>query len=602
MNLASAIYGSLAVGMATCLAAELAASTLAGIAAGLFLAFSYTFWSQAITAEVYTLHLLITGVALLALLEWEKRPTAARLAVFYAVYALGFGNHLSMILLLPGFVLFLLMKRRSGQGDPLAPRMIAMAIVIAMAGALQYVWNFRALWWELVPPESLRAALGKFWFDVTKADWRETLVMSLSESGLRSRPAMYRWDLRQQFGEPGIVLAVIGFGYLLAQWPRRAFLLLVLYLTALTFAWTYNVGDAYIFFLPSHYLVALCAGAGVAALMWLVRKFCGSAKSFTTSLYFLRVLCGNGLAGAVGVLCLIYPAWRGYDSFPALDRRWDTRAVQMFDRLTSPPYSQQSFCGTPVFGLDANWQVQNAAEYYMGRHKPGVAWFATNELEWLTSDNSGAFARFVDDNFRDDRDVAADGHAARHMIFTADVLRNVRRIDPTALPPLREDSSTSLADAVSHLEKTSVYALAVLRPDSEFAIDRTELQLAWTALTGDAALPAMEDYNVFIGRLGERPQLIRASNRPFRVIAALGRLHLDVRIESWLPTDTIRRSGFGHIIANRRHVLALDRGISLVALAASGDPLLTEYRSGLFAPIPRRVVTRGETVPAPCYR
>src|SRR6185503_5403885 len=106
-----------------------------------------------------------------------------------------------------------------------------------------------------------------FWFDVTKADWRETLVMSVSEVGLRSRPAMYWWDLRQQFGTPGIVLAVIGVLYLIARWPRRAILLLVLYLTALTFAWTYNVGDAYIFFLPSHYVVALCAGAGVAALV-----------------------------------------------------------------------------------------------------------------------------------------------------------------------------------------------------------------------------------------------------------------------------------------------------------------------------------------------
>jgi hypothetical protein len=31
----------------------------------------------------------------------------SRLAVFYAVFALGFGNHLSMVLLLPAFTLFL---------------------------------------------------------------------------------------------------------------------------------------------------------------------------------------------------------------------------------------------------------------------------------------------------------------------------------------------------------------------------------------------------------------------------------------------------------------------------------------------------------------
>ena len=87
-----------------------------------------------------------------------------------------------------------------------------------------------------------------------------------------------------------------------------------------------------------------------------------------------------------------------------------------------------------------------------------------------------------------------------------------------------------------------------------------------------------------------------------QAVTAIGSLKLDVRMESWLPTDTIRRSGFGHIIVNRRHVLAIDRGISLVALAGSGTPLLTEYRSGLFAPVRRWVVNRGDSVAAPCYR
>ena len=130
-------------------------SRTAGVAAGLFLAFSYTFWSQAITAEVYTLHLLIVGAALAALLAWAERPTLGRLALFYAVYAIGFGNHLSMILLLPAFAaLSADVERRPGAADPLRPRIIALAVAIAALGALQYAWNFRGLWAELEPPAS----------------------------------------------------------------------------------------------------------------------------------------------------------------------------------------------------------------------------------------------------------------------------------------------------------------------------------------------------------------------------------------------------------------------------------------------------------------
>ena len=81
--------------------------------------------------------------------------------------------------------------------------------------------------------------------------------MNVSESGLQNRPAMYWFDLRQQFGVPGVVLAATGIGYVMLRWSRRGLLLLLVYLVNLGFAWTYNVGDAYIFFLPSHYVRGL---------------------------------------------------------------------------------------------------------------------------------------------------------------------------------------------------------------------------------------------------------------------------------------------------------------------------------------------------------
>jgi hypothetical protein len=64
-------------------------------------------------------------------------------------------------------------------------------------------------------------------------------------------------------------------------------------------------------------------------------------------------------------------------------------------------------------------------------------------------------------------------------------------------------------------------------------------------------------------------------------------------MESWLASDTIRRAGFGQVVANRKHVLIVERGVSVVALAPDGTPRLTTYASSLFAPLPRyRVVLR----------
>ena len=551
LNLASAVYGAIAVGLATAFAARLSESLLGGIAAGLFLAFSYTFWSQAVTAEVYTLHLLIVGAAGLAMVRWADRPTPGRLAAFYAMVALGFGNHLSMVLLLPAFTLFLLMHRRAGAGDPLRPRMVLMAVGIAVLGALQYAWNFRGLWADLEPPVTWSDAFAKFWFDVTKEDWRETLVMTVSETGLHYRPAMHWFDVRQQFGTFGVALAAIGFCYVLWRWPRRAIFLLLFYAANMMFAWTYNVGDAYVFFLPAHYVVALAAGAGVAAAAALART-------------------SNRRTASVAAACLLfYPAWRGYDTLPALDRSWDRRAEQLLDQFVVDT--------SAVYGVDTNWQVQNAFEYFMRERRPGVPWFITEEFTWLPEGGRERFDDFVRGNVEVDRRVITTDRIAE------------RFMDPP--PSRRVDGADSSAAAFSNharlLRPGTPYVLAILRSDREYSIDAAELARAFQALAPGLTMPALRQYTVVIGRAGERPVMLRSEDRPYRAGVRLEPLNVDVRMESWLPTDTIRRAGFGHVVVDRRHALTLERGISFIALGNSHDPV---YVSGPFAPLKRYVL------------
>ena len=557
MNLASAVYGAIGVGFAVLLTVRLTASLTGGVAAGLFLAFSYTYWSQAITAEVYTLHLLIVGAASLAIASWADRPTAGRLAVFYAIFALGFGNHLSMVLLLPAFTIFLLLSRRPGPGDPFRPRLMLMAVGIAALGASQYAWNLRGSWADLEPPTSLVGALGMLWFDVTKADWRETLVMTVSETGLQHRPAMYWFDLRQQFGLPGIGFAAVGAGYVLWRWPRRGLLLLLLYTPNMVFAWTYNVGDAYIFFLPSHYVIALCAGGGVAAVIALSSR-----------------VPSRALPAAMSAVLLIYPAWRGYDTFPALDRSWDDRAVRLLDEFTDRAF------GTPahlqdqdtVLGLDENWQLQNAVEYYMRERRPGLLWFTTDQFEWFEGDAPGRFETFLGDN-------AAIG---RRVIVTPRTAERTMNSQPSQRNEITNMHFLNFGNRIERVRPGTPYVIAVLRTDREYSLNTSELARAWAWLAPGVTMPELRQYVVMAGRVGERPLLIESGDRPYRVRTRIEPYDLDIRMESWLPTDTIRRAGFGHVVANRRHALTLERGLSFVALGLDEAPV---YESGLFAPV-----------------
>jgi hypothetical protein len=191
--------------------------------------------------------------------------------------------------------------------------------------------------------------------------------------------------------------------------------------------------------------------------------------------------------------------------------------------------------------------------------------------------------------------------AARHIVLSSDAANNIKRGGGSKFAFHEITSAPALASELAALPNGLVYALAVLRPYRELPIDRTELDAAWRVLAGDAPLPAFDDFSIVIGRIGESPLVTRTGRSPFRARTAIGTSTVDVRMESWLPTDTIRRSGFGHVIVDRQHVLALDRGISLVVLGSPGPPVFTAYRAGLFAPV-RRLVPITSDYLFPCYR
>src|SRR5262249_414429 len=70
----------------------------------------------------------------------------------------------------------------------------------------------------------------------------------------------------------------------------------------------------------------------------------------------------------------------------------------------------------------------------------------------------------------------------------------------------------------------------------------------------------------------------------------VGGVDVEIRMDAWLQSDTIRRMGFGHVVAARRHTLIVERGVSFAAFDERGVTLLTAYASNIFAPQPRYLV------------
>ena len=100
------------------------------------------------------------------------------------------------------------------------------------------------------------------WFDITKADWRETMALQVPSGMAGDHASMYRFDLLQQFGWAGALLAAAGLAALVRTNGRRAALLATAYVVNALFAYSYNVGDAHVFYLPSHLMIALLTAPG----------------------------------------------------------------------------------------------------------------------------------------------------------------------------------------------------------------------------------------------------------------------------------------------------------------------------------------------------
>ena len=147
INIFSGVCGALATGATTLLASsllrwmwpwwsdekkgepEIVLALIAG-AFGLLFAFSFSVWTQAVIAEVYTLHCLLVGLFLLTLYWWVRRPEkdAPILATFF-MFSLCMSNHHLTLALAPLPLLVPLLVRRSVFWEVLVASIVSAALV-----------------------------------------------------------------------------------------------------------------------------------------------------------------------------------------------------------------------------------------------------------------------------------------------------------------------------------------------------------------------------------------------------------------------------------------------------------------------------------------
>ncbi len=543
LNLFSALWGAVAVGLLAFVAIGVTGSVPAGVIAPLLLAVSHTFWTQSVIAEVYSLHLALIAGCLVALRAYQQRPSQGRLLIFFAIYAAAFGNHLSMILLLVPFALFLLACSPRPR-DLLTPRVVGSALAIALLGALLYAPNFAFVWTNIDAPARWGDRVAAFWFDVTKADWRDTMMLGVDNSELSDRLAMWIWDARLQFGIVGLIAALAGAVRLAAVARPWALFLVTAFAINTVFAVTYNVGDPHVFFLPGHFFTALAIASLFAAV----------PPRSRTAMH------------AVAALLLVYTAWRGWDTWPSATRHGDRRADLLVARVAAGVNDTRA-----IVLSDMNWQNENALLYSARYERPTLAWRRLAEV-------LPHLPFFVGDNQSVGRDVVLVGQAAEKV---ASAYASLLPLEPDGQPP-------GLLARAETIPRGTPFVLTLLKPTQEQPFDSADFDQLLDLLAGDRAPRRSRAlFQVWAGLAGETGAYHREADRPFRDGFALLGDRFFVRMESWLPFETFRRAGFGHVLRGREPVLTIERGVSLVSFERDGSAAVA-YAAGLYAP-PSRV-------------
>jgi hypothetical protein len=268
VNLLSAVLALAAGALLYLLAWRLTRRAAAAAVAVVAVLVTQTLWTVATEAEVYTLHLFWVSLVLVLAERWMTTRRDGHLAALLFAYAAGFGNHMTMITLLPAMLVAVLVTR---PGVLVTPKWIAIGIAAAAAGALQYAF----LWVRARQGAPYREALrsidptwDQFVAAVTGSRHTEDFFLGSGIKGLlfdRVGALVQQAAVEMLF--PALVMAAVGAVAFVQQRMRTGAFLCAAAAGVAFFAAAYEIPDWTINAIPLWAIAGVTAAVGLAAVL-----------------------------------------------------------------------------------------------------------------------------------------------------------------------------------------------------------------------------------------------------------------------------------------------------------------------------------------------
>lgn len=333
LNFASAVYGLAATSLIYLLGLRLLRQPVPALLGAVALGLTPTFWSQAIEAEVYTLHALVVALALWLMATILARsdddeaedndgksgpgPFPLHFYLLALVIGLGLTNHLTTVFLVPPALLTFLFAYRTRRLSSFLNLRSLLMLGLAFSLPL-LLYAYLPLRWTAVNGEPM--GVNRF------LDWvvGSRFQGALQWNAWRSDPARYQIVARlflEQWGWINLWLAGLGAIFLGVRRWRTALVLLLTWLGYTFYCLNYYVPDLSVFLLPAQLVIAVSWAAGLAAVLQLL-----SLLSSNSSL--AKVPSAPPLPNFISILSIVPTLLLAAGHWPQLDRSQDDGLTQ----------------------------------------------------------------------------------------------------------------------------------------------------------------------------------------------------------------------------------------------------------------------------------
>jgi hypothetical protein len=231
----------------------------------LILAFSATYWSQALEVEVYPLHLLLVSLVLLQFLRAGfplpgEAPGERSWYLFAYAVGLAFTNHMTTVLLAPA-LLYLYFARHGGSRASWT-RLMKMSLPF-LAGLSLYLYvPLRA---SRVPPLNwgYAVSLERFLWHVSGKQYQVWMFSSMDVVG--KQLSYFIRGLPGEFAYVGLLLSIAGSLVLWRGNRRLAIGVALMFFVCIAYAANYDIHDIDSYFLLAYICVGMTASVGLSA-------------------------------------------------------------------------------------------------------------------------------------------------------------------------------------------------------------------------------------------------------------------------------------------------------------------------------------------------